>query len=66
MFKRSLCAKCEIGRQTYVFDEHSPMCPYSYCHNGKKCSMYKKLRKPKKSRKVKKNLNLTIDKVKEV
>lgn len=29
-------------------DSRSPAYPYLACHNGRKCTMYKKLDKPKK------------------
>lgn len=49
MHKRKLCQHCEIGKQTYELDSKSTECPYLLCHNGKKCSMYKRLNNPKKT-----------------
>lgn len=48
MFKSKLCPYCKNGKKTYELDKNSPVCPYLYCHNGKKCTMYKKIDKPKK------------------
>ena len=49
MLNRKLCPKCETGRDTYLLDGRSSECPYLYCHNGRKCGMYKKLHKPKRA-----------------
>lgn len=43
MFGRKLCPHCKTGKRSYELDSHSPECPYIYCYNGKKCSMYEKL-----------------------
>lgn len=48
MCKRELCRHCKTGRRTYEIDGKSDECPYIYCHNGRKCGMYKKMNKPKK------------------
>lgn len=48
MCRKKLCPHCKTGKYTYELDRHSPVCPYFYCHNGKKCAMYKKLDEPKK------------------
>lgn len=40
---KKMCSECKTGKDMYALDKRSPVCPYFYCHNGKKCSMYKKL-----------------------
>lgn len=47
MFIRKLCPHCQTGRDTYNLDGRSMVCPYLGFHNGKECSMYMKLVKPK-------------------
>lgn len=49
MLKRKLCPNCKIGKYTYEIDKRSPYCPYLGCCDGKKCSMFVKLDKPKKN-----------------
>lgn len=49
MKKRELCSQCAMGKHTYELDKRSSECPYIYCHNGRKCSMYKKIKRKKKA-----------------
>lgn len=48
MCRKKLCPHCKTGKYTYELDRHSPVCPYFYCHNGKKCAMYERLNEPQK------------------
>ena len=59
MCRKKLCPHCKTGKYTYELDRHSPVCPYLSCHNGKKCSMFKMLDRPKKQS----FLNRILDKV---
>ena len=60
MCRKKLCPHCKTGKYTYELDRHSPVCPYFYCHNGKKCAMYKKLNEPKKRSFLSRIFNKTI------
>ena len=42
MFRKKLCPHCETGKYTYELDSRSPECPYLVCHDGRKCTKYKK------------------------
>ncbi len=60
MCRKKLCPHCKTGKYTYELDSHSPVCTYFYCHNGKKCAMYKKLDGPKKRSFLSRIFNKTI------
>lgn len=37
---RVLCPNCKTGRDSYLIDETSPICPYLGCYNGRRCAYY--------------------------
>lgn len=39
-----LCLHCETGRQTYMLDEHSSVCPFLNCYSKGRCTMFSELR----------------------
>lgn len=43
-FGAKLCTKCRIGMESIALDEYA-VCPYKYCHNGKYCTKYEKIKK---------------------
>lgn len=42
MFGKKICTKCKIGRESYMIDERSPICPYMESLRGRKCGCYVK------------------------
>lgn len=43
------CSHCETGKKSVELDRGSAVCPYLYCLNGKKCGMYKRLKRKARS-----------------
>lgn len=39
------CSHCETGKKSIELDHGSAVCPYLYCMNGKRCGMYKRLKR---------------------
>ena len=39
-----LCPQCQTGKDSYLLDNKSPVCPYIDFHNGKECIKFKPLR----------------------
>ncbi len=35
-----LCPQCKTGRDSYLYDSKSPVCPYMGSHNGQSCSYF--------------------------
>lgn len=62
MRRKNLCPNCEIGKNTYEIDGKTAECPYLYCHNGKKCTMYRKINKSDSKRGVLKMIMTKIEK----
>lgn len=47
-FKKQICPKCKVGKESYELDRHSETCPYiGYWKDGK-CQFFKPLDKPSK------------------
>lgn len=42
MFGKKICTKCKRGRESYMLDERSPICPYMDGLYGRKCGYYVK------------------------
>ena len=38
--KPPLCPKCKTGRDSYLLDPKSPVCPYLLCHMGISCARF--------------------------
>ncbi len=48
MFKRQICPICKTGLRMLELDRREPVCPYMGCHNGKKCSRFRRIETGKK------------------
>ncbi len=53
-FRKSICSKCQTGRDSLMLDERSPECPYLYFCDGKKCTKFVKLENSCQNRFLKK------------
>ena len=38
--RKILCTDCKTGKESYIIDPNSPMCPYVSCYNGFRCAYY--------------------------
>ncbi len=66
MLRRKLCPRCKTGKYTYELDPHSAECPYLYCHDGKKCTMYEKLDESGRRPAIFKKLTSVLDKMRKM
>lgn len=39
-----LCPKCKTGKDSYLLDSKSPICPYLHLHDGKGCAKFKEIK----------------------
>lgn len=46
--KKKLCPKCKTGKESYMLDKHSEVCPYIYCYKNGKCAYFKPIKKENK------------------
>lgn len=44
MLFKKICTNCMTGKMTYELDEHTDVCPYMHCLNGRKCIYYKPIK----------------------
>jgi len=54
-WKKQICPKCKVGKESYDLDRHSEMCPYIGCLKDSKCHFYVPLDKDTKKGNVKGN-----------
>ncbi len=47
--RKILCPDCKTGRDSYLLDETSPVCPYLGCYNGRRCTYYVPLKSTQKN-----------------
>lgn len=40
-----LCPNCQTGKESYLLDSKSPVCPYLHFHAGQSCIKFKKIKK---------------------
>ena len=38
--QRIICPDCKTGKDSYLIDENSPVCPYLECYDGYNCAYY--------------------------
>ena len=41
--KRIICPDCKTGKDSYLIDENSPVCPYIDSYDGYNCSFYESI-----------------------
>ncbi len=59
--KKILCPSCKTGRESYLQDENSPVCPYFSCYNGYNCAYYVNIHLNKTTEKYKGVLRKLMD-----
>ena len=47
--QKILCPDCKTGRDSYLIDETSPVCPYLGCYNGRRCAYYVSIKNAQKN-----------------
>lgn len=47
-FKKQICPKCKVGKESYELDIHSEECPYIWHLKDGKCKFFQPLEKPVK------------------
>lgn len=47
-WKKKICTKCKVGKESYELDRNSDACPYIGCWKNNKCPFYMPLDKSQK------------------